>query len=467
MNKTGLIIKREYLTRVKKKSFILMTVLGPVLFAGFFAAIVLLAMPKEEDYNVLVVDDTMSIAEGMVLIQKEDLENKIKDKKYSIDDKNKGEKIKDNIILHSNGSDKVTALKELKKEDSEYDYLVYIPKKVINRSNNSATIYYKKAPNSPTETKITSLINRARENLLLSKVGIDKKKYDSINTNVGLEPIPISNVDEYGVKIDDKAEFKTAAYVGFGFSILIFMFILTFGMQVMRGVIEEKTNRIIEVIISSVKPFQIMMGKIVGIGMVGLTQFLFWIILTGVLVLVIIPMLGIDSSPDAVSQMTSEEMSAMVDKNSGVLGTIMNLPWLALISSFLIYFLGGYLLYSALYAAIGAAVDNETDTQQFLVPVMIPLALGLYVAQFSVMTNPEGGAMFWLSMIPFTSPVVMLIRISMESVELWEVLLSIAILILTFIGTTWLGARIYKTGILMYGKKVTYKEMFKWIRYRN
>jgi len=137
-----------------------------------------------------------------------------------------------------------------------------------------------------------------------------------------------------------------------------------------------------------------------------------------------------------------------------------------LVSSFLVYFLGGYLLYSALYAAIGAAVDSETDTQQFLIPVMIPLMLGLYVAQLSVMTNPEGPAMFWLSMIPLTSPVVMLIRIAMESVELWEVLLSIGILALTFVGTTWIGARIYKTGILMYGKKVTYKEMFKWIRYK-
>ena len=245
------------------------------------------------------------------------------------------------------------------------------------------------------------------------------------------------------------------------------MFILTFGMQVMRGVIEEKTNRIIEVIISSVKPFQIMMGKIVGVGLVGLTQFLFWIILTGILVTIITPLLGLDSSPEAMSQMSSTDMAQMVDSGKGqVLNTIFSLPWLALVSSFLVYFLGGYLLYSALYAAIGAAVDSETDTQQFLIPVMIPLMLGLYVAQLSVMTNPEGPAMFWLSMIPLTSPVVMLIRIAMESVELWEVLLSIGILALTFVGTTWIGARIYKTGILMYGKKVTYKEMFKWIRYK-
>ncbi|MGB1041726.1 MAG: ABC transporter permease, partial [Flavobacteriales bacterium] len=232
------------------------------------------------------------------------------------------------------------------------------------------------------------------------------------------------------------------------------------------GVIEEKTSRIIEIIISSIKPFQIMMGKIIGVGLVGLTQFLFWILLTVVLVVVFIPMLGIDVSPDAVSQMSSTEMMAASKSELNTsIAAIWNLPWFALISSFLIYFIGGYLLYSSLYAAIGAAVDNETDTQQFMFPVLLPLMLGFYITYMSVLTNPEGASMFWLSMIPFTSPIAMLVRISMESVELWEVLLSIGILILTFIGTTWLGAKIYRTGILMYGKKVTYKEMFKWLRY--
>jgi ABC-2 type transport system permease protein len=463
-NKTGLIIKREYLTRVKKKSFLLMTILGPILFAGFFAAIVLLAMPKDEDYKILVVDKTTVMYEGMLLeLQNEKAKANI-DEKYSLE-KTEGLK-RERYQLRDGGISLENAITEFKKEDSEYNYLVYLPENIISKSDMKANLYYKKAPNSPTETKINKLINSARESLLIDSAGIDRAKYNEIKTTVGLTPLPLSNVDKNGLAIDDKAEFKIAAYAGFAFSIMIFMFILTFGMQVMRGVIEEKTNRIIEVIISSVKPFQIMMGKIVGVGLVGLTQFLFWVILTGILVVVLVPFLGLDSSPDAVSQMSAEEMSAMVDKNAGMIGTLFNLPWLALISSFLVYFLGGYLLYSALYAAIGAAVDSETDTQQFLVPVMIPLALGLYVAQFSVMTNPEGPAMFWLSMIPFTSPVVMLIRISMESVEIWEVLLSITILIITFIGTTWLGARIYKTGILMYGKKVTYKEMFKWIRYK-
>jgi len=255
--------------------------------------------------------------------------------------------------------------------------------------------------------------------------------------------------------------------IGMFSGILIYMFIFLYGVQVMRGVIEEKTSRIIEVIISSVKPFQIMMGKIVGIGLVGLTQFIFWIVLTGILIIVMSIVVGVNLSPEAVSQMNSVQLNeAAGSEINETLLAILNLPWLAIISSFLVYFLGGYFLYSALYAAIGAAVDSETDTQQFMIPVMLPLMLGLYVTQLSVFTNPAGSAMFWLSMIPFTSPIAMLVRIAMGNAEVWEVLLSITLLVLTFIGTTWIGARIYKTGILMYGKKVTYKDLFKWIRYK-
>ncbi len=462
--KTGLIIKREYLTRVKKKSFILMTIFAPFLFAGFFALIIFLAMPKDKDYKILVVDDTTIMYEGIETILLDEKKDIVKanlalpeGKKVKLDEK---------YQFTETTVDYSSALKEFKKEESDYDYLVYLPSNLIDMATNKANLIYKEAPNSKTETKINTLINGAREALIMEKEEVDKEKYNRIKTKVGLATYQSTNLDENGDPIVDKAGFKTAAYVGFAFSILILMFILTFGMQVMRGVIEEKTNRIIEVIISSVKPFQIMMGKIVGVGLVGLTQFIFWIILTLILVIVFIPMLGINVSPEAVSEMSATDMSAMNTGANDSIAAIFNLPWVSLIGSFLIYFIGGYLLYSSLYAAIGAAVDSETDTQQFMIPVMLPLMLGIYVTQISVMTNPEGAAMFWLSIIPLTSPIAMLVRIAMESVELWEVLLSIFILILSFIGTTWLGAKIYKTGILMYGKKVTYKELFKWIRYK-
>lgn len=465
-NKTGLIIKREYLTRVKKKSFILMTVFAPFLFAGFFALIIFLAMPKEQDYKVLVVDETTIMYEGMDLLQKEDKAEKIKNniaagKSGKISEKNKIE------IFEATGSYS-EAIKRFQKENSDFNYLVFLPKNLVDQGDGKANLIYKSAPNSTTETKINRLINDAREALLMEIEEVDKAKFDRIKTKVGLTALASSNLDENGSLIEEKADFKIAAGFGFGFSILILMFILTFGMQVMRGVIEEKTSRIIEVIISSVKPFQIMMGKIVGIGLVGLTQFIFWILLTGILITIMTAVVGVNLSPDAVSEMSAVDLKeATGGEANKMLSAIWNLPWLALISSFLVYFLGGYFLYSALYAAIGAAVDSETDTQQFMVPVMLPLMLGLYVTQLSVFTNPEGSAMFWLSMIPFTSPIAMLVRIAMGNAEVWEVLLSISLLIITFIGTTWLGAKIYKTGILMYGKKVTYKELFKWIRYKN
>lgn len=463
--KTGLIIKREYLTRVKKKSFILMTIFAPFLFAGFFALIIFLAMPKEKDYNILIVDDTTIMYEGMRTILNEEMDKIVKSNNALPEAKRTP--IDSSYQFRETTLSYVSALKEFKKEDSKYDYLLHIPSSVISQSTGKANLIYKSAPNSKTEIKITNLINEAREALIMEKEEVDPKKYALINTKVGLTSEESSNLGENGEKLDNKADFKIAAGVGFGFSILILMFILTFGMQVMRGVIEEKTSRIIEVIISSVKPFQIMMGKIVGIGLVGLTQFIFWIVLTGILIIVMSIIVGVNLSPEAVSQMNSVQLNeAAGSEINETLLAILNLPWLAIISSFLVYFLGGYFLYSALYAAIGAAVDSETDTQQFMIPVMLPLMLGLYVTQLSVFTNPAGSAMFWLSMIPFTSPIAMLVRIAMGNAEVWEVLLSITLLVLTFIGTTWIGARIYKTGILMYGKKVTYKDLFKWIRYK-
>ncbi|MEN9001138.1 MAG: ABC transporter permease, partial [Flavobacteriales bacterium] len=307
-NKTGLIIKREYLTRVKKKSFILMTVFAPFLFAGFFALIVFLAMPKEQDYKLLVVDETTIMYEGMELLQQQEKAQQTKDNKAL--DSGKEIKEKNKIELFEATGTYSEAIKRFQKENSDFDYLVYLPKNLVDQSDGKANLIYKSAPNSPTETKINRLINGAREALLMEIEKVDKAKFDRIKTKVGLTSEASSNLDENGAKIEEKADYKIAAGFGFGFSILILMFILTFGMQVMRGVIEEKTSRIIEVIISSVKPFQIMMGKIVGIGLVGLTQFIFWIVLTGILIIAGTVIFGINVSPDAVSEMSSTDLAA-------------------------------------------------------------------------------------------------------------------------------------------------------------
>jgi ABC-2 type transport system permease protein len=261
--------------------------------------------------------------------------------------------------------------------------------------------------------------------------------------------------------------------VGFGTGILIYLFIFLYGVQVMRGVVEEKTSRIVEVIISSVKPFQLMLGKIIGIAMVGLTQFILWTILTFILVFIgqffFIQELNITDNP--VVQQTMPTMPGQMKATQNfnyseakeILNDLQNIPFLKIISAFIFYFLGGYLLYSAMFAAIGAAVDNEADTQQFMAPVTIPLVFAFIAGQF-IIQNPEGPLSFWLSIIPFTSPVVMMVRLPFE-VPLWELFLSMALLVAGFIFMTWLAGKIYRTGILMYGKKATYKELWKWLRY--
>jgi ABC-2 type transport system permease protein len=303
-----------------------------------------------------------------------------------------------------------------------------------------------------------------------------KIKY-SLQANVAIKTIDLSN----------GAEKKTSAVVsttiGLFLGILIYMFIFMYGTQIMRGVIEEKNNRIVEVIISSVRPFQLMIGKITGIALVGLTQFLLWIVLTFSIVMVAQVVL-----PDKMNITKSEQFSApqqMHLKQTGqtmspqdtekadntqmineVLQTLRQIDFVFLLLMFIFYFIGGYLLYGAMFAAIGAAVDNETDTQQFMLPITIPLVFAIIMSQF-ILNNPGGPVAKWLSIIPFTSPVIMMIRLPFYSVPpYWDVLYSALALIAGFIFTTWFAGKIYRTGILMYGKKPTYKELWRWMRYK-
>ena len=264
--------------------------------------------------------------------------------------------------------------------------------------------------------------------------------------------------------------------------LMIYMFIFLFGVQVMRGVIEEKTNRIVEVIVSSVKPFQLMMGKIVGVALVGLTQFILWITFTAAIIFTVqmafpdkfklpeqkqVVMQSPHTGSDANAG-TPQVKNTHGEENaqySGFLQALSAIPYPTIIASFLFYFLFGYLLYGALFALVGSAVDNETDTQQFMLPVTIPLIFSIVMLQAIIM-NPNGTLAFWLSMIPLTSPIVMMIRIPF-GVPWGQVILSGALLIAGFLGATWLAAKVYRTGILMYGKKVDYRELWKWIRYKG
>jgi len=376
-------------------------------------------------------------------------------------------KNEDNLQFQHTHIDLETAKDEL---NIAQDYaLLYIPKTELSVPT-SAVLYSDKQPSISITSYIKSVMRKEVESLKLSASGIDEELLRSIKTKIALATIKINESGE-------EEEGYTAVSMGLGIfaGLLIYFFIFIFGAQVMRGVIEEKTSRIVEVIVSSVKPFQLMMGKIFGIALVGLTQFLLWVILTFAIVTVFQFAIADQISPESVQTLIPadnqilppvEKPEAQVeqDQMTLVMDVISSINFEVMIISFLFFFLGGYLLYAALFAAIGSAVDTEADTQQFMMPVTMPLILAIIMAQF-VIQNPDGPIAFWFSIIPLTSPVVMMVRIPF-GVPMLDIYLSVGLLIAGFVGTTWLAAKIYRTGILMYGKKINYREIWKWLTYR-
>lgn len=437
MNKTLLILQREYLIRVKKKSFIIMTFLGPLLMAALMVVpIVLATMRDVGNKSVVVLDETGWFAGKF----------------------ESGEQM--SFIIADQPLD------SLKKEviKGKFDFLVHIPATQLNVPSN-AELYSIKQPSVSVRSYVRNVIKTEVENRKLMASGIDPEVIRQSKTTV--------NVLTYQLGADGelkKSYTDVQSALGFISALLIYFFIFLFGSQVMRGVIEEKTNRIIEVIVSSVKPFQLMLGKVLGIALVGLTQFLLWVILTMGIYLVLMGIFGseIVQQPAAMSgelmqQVPEEQMDAVTKGMSEVFEVVRTINFPLILFSFAFYFLGGYLLYAALFAAIGSAVDNETDVQQFMLPVSLPLILGIVMMNFLI-NNTDSSLAFWLSIIPLTSPIVMMVRIPF-GVPVWELTLSMAVLVGGFLFTTWIAARIYRTGILMYGKKVSWGELWKWLRY--
>jgi len=449
MNKISLIIKREFLTRVKKKSFIVMTILGPLLMAGLFIVPIYITQLSDEEKIIEVLDET-----GMFYNKFENSEN---------------------LKFEHIYTDINTARENF--SETKYYALLYIPKTEL-KVPSDAFLYSDKNPNIHLKSYIKDVIIKEVESLKLAASGIDKDVLKSIKSTVNLKTFKIT---EEGELKKSSAEINMA--LGLFSGILIYFFIFLFGAQVMRGVIEEKTSRIVEVIISSVRPFQLMMGKIVGVALVGLTQLLLWIILTFAIITLVktafpetfksstteqsIIHANIPGQEIQNKQAPTDEVAKITstDEVNQVLDAINSINFGVMIFSFIFFFLGGYLLYAALFAAIGSAVDNETDTQQFMLPITIPLIFSIIMAQF-VTSNPDGPVAFWLSIIPLTSPIIMMIRIPF-GVPYFDLTLSIVLLILGFLGATWFAAKIYRTGILMYGKKISYKELWKWLKYRN
>jgi len=439
MSKISLIIKREYTTRVIKKSFIILTFLTPILFAGMITVPLWLSSIKDSNKkHIIVVDKTNSYSQ--VLKNNET---------YVFDFVNK-------------------PVAEIKKEntdkgENEFTALLVISGD-LSENPKAAALYSDKQVNLELKGYISGMLSKFVEQQKLAAYNIPHLKEMVEKSKANID-IPTIKWGDNGQEKVGSAEL--ALGIGMISAFVIYMFIIIYGAQVMSGVVQEKTSRIVEVIISSVKPFELMMGKIIGIALVGLTQFFMWVILTGSILFIGTRFIGgVDMA--SVQQANQAGMQSMTATQSPgeiqqLFAMLHGFDFMQIIILFVLYFLGGYLLYASLFAAVGSAVDSETDTQQFSLPLTLPIIFAIYAAIYSAQ-NPDGPLAFWCSMIPFTSPIVMMVRLPFD-VPAWQIVLSLSILVLSFIGTTWMAGKIYRTGILMYGKKVTWKEMMKWLRY--
>ena len=424
MSVLPLIIKREYIARVRNKSFVIMTFLSPLIMVGMMFLIgYLTQLNGDTKRTIAIVDEVGSYFSTF--------------------------KTTDNTTYIDLTDQGFATAKQLAEEGTYYA-LIHVSTK---NAAPDFRFYSEETPSIELVEKLERILEQRLKDDKLINQGVNPKDI-AIDFNLGIENFS-------GEKTSKLSGWIKAGFGGIA-GYLLMMFIIIYGNMVMRSVIEEKTNRIIEVIISSVKPFQLMMGKILGTTLAGITQFSIWVIIGAVLLGVATTFFGLDAS----TTMNTDVQQVVQDPSIAIqaLEEIKQLPLLMLVVGFFIYFTGGYFLYSSIYAAIGAAVDSETDTQQFMLPIIMPLMLAIYIGFFAVINNPHGTVATVFSIIPLTSPIVMLMRIPFV-VPAWQLILSITLLIGSFTFTVWMGSKIYRVGILMYGKKPTYKELFKWLKY--
>ena len=436
MHKVFLVIQREYLARVKKKSFLVATLLTPLIFPAIMAIFVWIAVEEKENQSlrvIEVVDET-----GLFFMESSD--------QYAF----------------STSVKNLEEAKALVNKGERYGAL-YIPKMELSAPE-GIQFYGLENPSTALVGYLEVSLKRKIEDQKLYAKGIDPKVLKDIRTEVTVQALTLGDAGE------EKVTDATVNYaLGFLSGILIYLFIFIYGNQIMQGVIEEKSTRIVEILVSSLRPFQLMMGKIVGIGAVGLTQFLIWVLLVGTLSSLVMGVLGMQMPQQQAMEMANPELMAATP-DTGELGAILQvidgIDFVSLVAAFVFYFLGGYLLYGALFAAVGAAVDSPSDAQQFMLPITIPLLIGYMGLFVFVLQDPSSSTSFWLSIIPLTSPIAMMGRIS-YGVPFWELALSMGLLVLGFFGTTWLAAKIYRIGILMHGTKPSYKTIWKWVKSTN
>lgn len=435
MKHLGLIITREYLNKIRNKSFVVMTFLSPLLMVALISVVAYLSSMNNDTIKDIKVLDQSGYF-GHLFEDRQQLRFE---------------------ILPDMELDQAKTLAEA---TAAYG-LLYIPKvDSIAALGKGITFYSADTPALGVTVAIERLLQRQANALILRENGIDDKAIEALYFNVSTQLETFAGHETSKLGSGLKLVFGGAA------GYLLFMFIIIYGNMIMRSVIEEKTSRIIEVIISSVKPRALMLGKIFGTTLAGITQFAIWVVILGVFSIIASGVLGLElgsgvsMAQDAaqLGDAASQEMAVAVAKE------IWQLPLTNLVVMFFLYFIGGYLLYASFYAAIGAAVDSETDTQQFLLPILMPLIIAVYVGVFTVIEDPHGTVSQVFSFIPLTAPVVMLMRIPF-GVPLWQQIFSVLLLFITFMGTVWFAAKIYRVGILMYGKKPSYKELIKWLKY--
>ena len=442
MEKLKLIILREYLAKVRNKSFIIMTILSPVIMVAFASAVFFLIQLNNKDKKVVAILNESSF--------------------FSDEFTNGGSLtyIELKSLSLQKAKDSVTQL--------GFYGLLHIPSgSSLESTLPKIELYTEGAASITIRSILEKRITKRMQAEKLKKYEISQEAMDDISEDYALK-----NADFYG-KENLKGVNEIRSFIGAALGYIIMMFIVVYGAFVMRSVIEEKTSRIIEVIISSVKPFQLMLGKIIGTGLAGITQFSIWIVSALVLMAIVSAILGVNASDymentnlpaEAVEKL--KESPPSHEKVQIMIQEIVDIPWVTLLISFALYFSLGYLIYSSIYAAIGAAVDSETDTQQFMLPVILPILLAVYVGGFSVFSNPHGPIAVAFSLFPLTSAIVMLMRIPADiPVPTWQILLSITLLIGTFLLLVWTAAKIYRVGILMHGKKPSYKDLYKWLKY--
>lgn len=449
MSKTSLIIKREYLTRVTKKSFLIVTFLVPILFIAVIAGVAFLAVTDQSNQNVLIVDHHHILSENkdgtIVPINAERWKNK-----------------EDSSMLYAFSHSPIETKEFL---DSDYTLVIDVDNFSVNDPN--IPMLFKELPPLNVSESLEKKIQDDLQEYKFIEEGMTSERYKELEVNINF-------VEQDATKEGaEDPHMRMRGGIGYALSMVIYITIFLFGAQVMRGVLEEKMNRIVEVLVSSVKPFQLLMGKIIGVALVGLTQIVLWIGLFSIFGLIGSLLASSFITPDQIAEVT-ENGAAVAEfsdieilmKDSGIgdfWEMLQTIPWTKLIISFVFYFLGGYLLYGSFMAAVGSAVDAEADSQQFMLPITLPLIAAIMISQL-VIINPESTIALIFSHFPLTSPVVMLVRVAMDNVGWGELIISMVLLVGAFFGSVWMAGKIYRTGILMYGKKASWKELFKWIR---